>query len=122
MKTLVAIAAFVAASINATAGNSNKPNITTSSINNCIVMSAEKVKTEFAIDEMGRATSKTVYNWNEANGAWTPAYQYSVCYGEKVNTIAFAKWDNDSRSFSKNFDSMCYDSAKYPTLLAVPQR
>lgn len=127
MKTLVAIAAFVAASINANANattkeKNNSTAVSTSIVNNCVVMCAEKTKAEFALDNMGRATSKTVYNWDEATGAWVPSYQYSVVYGDTVNVLAYAKWDSASRTFSKNFDSMCYSNETHPTLIAVPKR
>lgn len=121
MKKVLAIAAFVAASICAKGENKTNTNASEVRISNYVVMNVDDMKVEFALDNEGRATSKTVYTWNNINGMWEPSYRYMVCYGEKESTLTFAKWNKQNKTFSMGKESATYSSSEFPTLIVLPK-
>lgn len=121
MKKVLAIAAFVAASILAKGENKTYASASEVRISNYVVMNIDDKKVEFALDNDGRATSKTVYMWDNSTSAWKPSYRYMVSYGEKESTLTFAKWNKQNKTFSMDIESATYSSSEYPTLIVLPK-
>jgi len=121
MKKLIAMAAFVAASIYSNAENKTNTNASEISVSNYVVMNVSDKKVEFVLDQDGRATSKTVYVWNNNSNNWEPSYRYTADYGSDKHTLTYAKWNSNNHSFSKNIESVTYSSSEYPSLIVLPK-
>lgn len=79
-------------------------------------------KFEYQYDDENRVTSKIAYVFNVHTGDWTPAFVYTVHYGEEQNTVTFAAWNEKSKAFNHNASQATYDAKDFPVVIASPKK
>lgn len=127
MKTMKFFAAIIAAFVITTSASANTVK------NSASVSRSSQIQKTYIYNKVGEASSKVVYSTDEQgrvinkiilhmnNGEWTPVGAYSVYYGDSVNTVTYAGWNSNSRTFTKNPSQQSYDAKDYPVVIAMPE-
>lgn len=78
-------------------------------------------KFEYALDNEGRVTSKTMFRYIRETNTWMPVMQYSATYGDDTNILSFAAYDKSNGTFTNHKVETAYSSEECPVLIALPE-
>lgn len=83
-----------------------------------IIKNKHHIKATYAKDDQGRVVRKTLFM--SVRGHWMPFGEYTAHFGDDENTLVFARWSNQTKSFTSNIEQVSFDSQEYPILLNLP--
>ena len=72
-------------------------------------------KNAYKYDENGNMINKITFIKEE--GFWKPVSAYSIYYGENENTVTFALWDAQHKTFTLNAKQNKYDNKEFISVM-----
>ncbi|MCD7901139.1 MAG: DUF3836 domain-containing protein [Bacteroides sp.] len=118
IKTIVCIAVLVAGVIGSEVKAQNQfvtnDEVTDGVITSRVIYRNEgslyrHAKYDFAYDELGRMTEKSVSKWNSVRNKWEPHYKMSFSYTDTEIVINYGKWNDKKKDYSKSNERSVYE-------------
>lgn len=78
------------------------------------------LKFDYILDAEGRVVNKITSSWNSDKATWSPLSAYSVVYTGEETVLSYAKYNGETKTYSKDVQQKRFNSAEYPVVLTVP--
>ena len=117
--TILALMSFLFTSNSADAKDKKAPEPVTAPksiiLKKVYTINKQTYKNTYKYDENGNMINKITFL--KEDGFWKPVSAYSIHYGENENTVTFALWDAQHKTFTLNAKQNKYDNKDFISVI-----
>lgn len=85
------------------------------------VSDGSSYKFDYILDNEGRVVNKITSAWDELNSQWAPLSAYSVVYTKDETILSYAKYNKDTKTYTKDVQQTRYNASDYPVIINLPE-